>query len=223
MNHVGVATRNVIRSSSYTYRLRIPPFSATLLYQKELPIFAWRCTSSQACAKNETQVEEANKDYFELFGVNPSFTISKKDLKTSYRKLMNELHPDRHSALPSDERDKVTELASTVTSAYSILSNDHSRALYVLEMNDKALEDTASVGQDLLMEVMEIQEEIENETSQDGLKSIKLANDERISSILLEMSTAFEASNFDEAKRLTAILQYWIRIEENIVEKLVES
>ena len=58
---------------------------------------------------------------------------------------MNKLHPDRHTSLPSQERDKITELASNVTRGYSILSNDHSRALHMLEIKGSPMEDSASV------------------------------------------------------------------------------
>lgn len=163
------------------------------------------------------------KDYFELLGVQRSFRVSQQDLKQCYRKLMNELHPDRHTFLPSQERDKITELASNVTRGYSILSNDHSRALHMLEIKGAPMEDSAStqmVGQHFLMEVMDIQEEIESVACQDELKDMKQANDKRISNVLVEMSKAFDSCDLNEAKRLTAILQYWNRIEENIMEKL---
>ena len=80
---------------------------------------------------------------------------------------------------------------------------------------------TQMVGQHFLMEVMDIQEEIESITCQDELKDLKQANDKRISSVLVEMSKAFDSCDLNEAKRLTAILQYWNRIEENIMEKIV--
>ena len=77
------------------------------------------------------------------------------------------------------------------------------------------------VGQHFLMEVMDIQEEIESVTCQDELKDMKQTNDKRISNILVEMSKAFDSCDLNEAKRLTAILQYWNRIEENITEKII--
>lgn len=72
------------------------------------------------------------------------------------------------------------------------------------------------------MEVMEIRERIEKETTDEELRP--LLDDCKIkqSELCNELTRAFHESDIIEAKYLTACLQYWSRIEERILDKITE-
>lgn len=72
------------------------------------------------------------------------------------------------------------------------------------------------------MMVMELREEVDLATTQNNheLKSIREENFKRIREVCHKIGIAFDENNLDEAKRLTAMLQYWNKIEEEILEKV---
>jgi len=137
---------------------------------------------------------------------------------------MVEIHPDRHSLKPADERQTIADLASNVTRGYGVLKDNHARALHLLKLEGTPMEDTISgdiVGQEFLMMVMELREEVDLATQNDeDLKSIRDDNNKRIREVCHEIGIAFDGNDLDEAKRLTAMLQYWNKIEEEILEKI---
>ena len=74
----------------------------------------------------------------------------------------------------------------------------------------------------LLMEVMELREEID-EASDDAdiLRTLLGQNEERMERVVKLLGEAFDwRGDMEEARRLTAQLQYWKRIDEKIVDKL---
>ncbi|KDE42937.1 molecular chaperone DnaJ [Metamycoplasma hyosynoviae] len=62
------------------------------------------------------------RDYYEVLGI--SKTASEKDIKTAYRKLAMEYHPDRNKAPDAEEKFK------EVSEAYEILSDPEKRQKY---------------------------------------------------------------------------------------------
>jgi len=62
----------------------------------------------------------SKRDYYEVLGVDRS--VSKDDLKKSYRKLAMKYHPDRN---PGDE--KAAEKFKELSEAYEILSDDQKK------------------------------------------------------------------------------------------------
>jgi DnaJ-domain-containing protein 1 len=68
---------------------------------------------------------------------------------------------------------------------------------------------------------MELREMVEDATGDDSkLKQLLQENKKRMDKTLKELSDAFQNSNFNDAIRLTATLQYWNRIHETIEEKI---
>ena len=59
---------------------------------------------------------------------------------------MKQLHPDRHTLKDTSEQEHVAALATNVTNGFSVLKDDHERALHLLELNGAPMEDTVSVG-----------------------------------------------------------------------------
>ena len=65
---------------------------------------------------------EEKRDYYEVLGVQKDAT--KEQLKTTYRKLAMQYHPDRNKAAGAEERFK------EISEAYAVLSDDAKRAQY---------------------------------------------------------------------------------------------
>jgi len=67
------------------------------------------------------------KDFYKILRVSP--TASLTEIKTAYRKLVFELHPDRHTG-DEQERKRKTKQFKLVTEAYSILSDAAQKSHY---------------------------------------------------------------------------------------------
>lgn len=148
---------------------------------------------------------------------------------------MGQYHPDRfHSLNDAAESgsedapktlDELHQLSSSITRAYDVLSDPHARAEHLLELNNAAITENCSelVDMGLLMEVMEIREEIDS-ASHDAevLRTLLGQNERRVENTARLLGRAFDedGGDMDAARRSTAQLQYWKRIEEKIVDKL---
>ena len=65
----------------------------------------------------------AKRDYYEVLGV--TRTVTEQELKSSYRKLALQFHPDRNPNNP-DAEEKFKE----VSEAYAVLADTDKRAVY---------------------------------------------------------------------------------------------
>lgn len=151
-----------------------------------------------------------------------SYDIEQNDLKATYKKLMNEFHPDRHTLKSQAEQEEAAQQASKISRSYEVLSDNHERALHLLDLGGMPMEDDISgdiLGHAFLMEVMELREEIDDAVDEKQLQMLQKNNRERIDDTCQKLSLAFQQNDLGEAKRLTAMLQYWKRIDELINEK----
>jgi len=58
---------------------------------------------------------------------------------------MSKLHPDLHRNKSEEEQDELHDQASVVTQAYRTLNNPQHRAMHLLEIMGKPLDETAKV------------------------------------------------------------------------------
>lgn len=81
------------------------------------------------------------KNYFELFGLVPSFDVEPQALEASWKRLQAVVHPDRVAAqgLGSSRRLAV-DLSTRVNDAYQTLTSPLKRAVYLLELSGHPLE-----------------------------------------------------------------------------------
>lgn len=139
---------------------------------------------------------------------------------------MNELHPDRHmNNNKSEQNEKNAILASNVTRAYSTIMDPHARALHLLQLHGYDITEMdrgdVLVGSNMLHEIMEIREAIYEASTDEDLKPMLKHNSLYIQRTCLQLASALDdQEDYEEAKKLTAQLQYWNRIDETIREKM---
>lgn len=162
-------------------------------------------------------------DHFRTLDLPRGYLVDPSELRSVYRSLMSQYHPDRHSLKSADEQERLTAASADVTTAYTVLSDPHGRAEHLLEIHGRPITegDGDLVDSELLVEVMEIREEISAaEMDADVLRTLLSENSERTDATVEALGRAFQDEDFDGARRLTARLQYWRRIEEKVSEKL---
>ena len=169
-------------------------------------------------------------DYFAIFRLPAQFSINQTILRDNYRALMKELHPDKqkqqqHMSNTTAERDP-----SVITHAYVTLKRPHSRAMYLMELlGHEITEDTPPdlLPNGFLMEMMERREELEEvfsslsaDDQQQKLRQMLEETSGRIEATGEELQDALDKSDSLSAQRYTAMLQYYNRMLDAVVEKL---
>jgi molecular chaperone HscB len=163
-------------------------------------------------------------DRFALLQAERRFDLDLDKLHRRYKLLMGETHPDRHSRSNTADQQAAADHASELTDAYAVLRAPHTRAVHLLELLGKPLnEDTGStlLCPTFLMEVMDVREAlVEAGKRLDKLQPLRDANTTSMERLYDELASAFAAQDMEQALKLTARLQYLQRIEEEIHERM---
>ena len=185
-------------------------------------------SSAAVASPEDGNNNSSSLDAFSLLQVDRRFDIPQDELKNSYRRLMADLHPDKHHGKPPEEQQSLAQRATLVTQSYQILQQDSTRATHMLQLLGK-VEDTfdesslqellgsSPASSMLLMQVMDVREAIEEAGSnQQELQQLLEENNSRIRDVCDQLAPAFESQDLDKALELTVVLQYYSRIEETI-------
>jgi molecular chaperone HscB len=137
-------------------------------------------------------------NYFELFNLPITLTPDKRLLMERYVALQKQYHPDYHTQADEESRERALEISSTINKALKTLQNRDSLLTYVLELNGTITPDEKyNLPADFLMEVMELNETIDDETA----ASVARLNDEIFSPV------ADILANYNHEQVSTAALQ----------------
>lgn len=99
-------------------------------------------------------------DYFEVLGLPRRFAVDLAELERRYLELSRAVHPDRAAGRPADERSGAAGQAMELNQAYRAVKRDLPRAEHILRLEGVTIEDNQPVGQELLMEILELREEL---------------------------------------------------------------
>uniref|UniRef100_A0A1B6HTT0 J domain-containing protein n=1 Tax=Homalodisca liturata TaxID=320908 RepID=A0A1B6HTT0_9HEMI len=158
-------------------------------------------------------------DYFQIIGVDRSYRTDNTSLRQKYRSLQTLLHPDKFSSKPKKEQELSEEFSSVVNKAYSTLTDPLERGLYLLGLHHVSIEEgTTDVDKTFLMEIMERNEEIENETDPQKLKEFYTNNKDQLDGLISKVAEAFDSNNIEAAKKLLTKMKYYHSIETKIKE-----
>ena len=103
-------------------------------------------------------------NYFELFGLNPQFSIDLTKLETNYRAIQSTSHPDRFVTCTSAEKLQSMQTATLSNEAYLTLKSPSRRGSYLLGLQgiDAIHETNTYMPHDFLMQQMEWREAIDD-------------------------------------------------------------
>jgi molecular chaperone HscB len=105
---------------------------------------------------------DVGQDYFHLFGLEIDFNIDLSRLKTAYRALQRETHPDRYVNASDQEKRIAMSYSALVNEAYACLTDDLKRAAYCLSLSgeDVDFEHNTAMAPDFLMQQMDWRERL---------------------------------------------------------------
>lgn len=160
------------------------------------------------------------KNFFELFNINESFNINQKNLKAQYLQMQIRYHPDK--AKSEDEKVNFLKISALINEAYKTLSNDLTRAEYILKIHDIDLEDRnkVKVNKDILLQALEYREFLEEADSENEISKLRNKITEVQQIIIKEISELFEIKEFQKGAEKVIELKYNFKLIEDINNKL---
>jgi len=110
-------------------------------------------------------------------------------------------------------------LSSLVNHAYTTLRNPYQRALHILELHGRPIDEHSGeqvTDPELLMEIMEIRESLEECQSLTQLKEFAHANNEQLQKLYGEIREAEKRQDIEGMRDIVIKLSYYKNIEEEI-------
>jgi molecular chaperone HscB len=108
--------------------------------------------------------------YFEFLEMPDNLDVDLDALEKTFYRLSRQLHPDFFQNRPEEEQRAVLERSATLNKAYDTLRDTTRRVEYLMKL--RGFEPATAknqVPQDLALEIMELQEQIEEYQSSEGL------------------------------------------------------
>lgn len=137
-------------------------------------------------------------EFFDIYEIEPSFSISENELRKRYLVLQKKFHPDRFAHSSIEEQKTALINSSLINDAYQVLKDDIRRAKYLLECN--GVEITNHTNPAFLMKQMEYEEKIEDHSNdKNQLLSIQKELQEELDQYKDNLTVDFDKKNFDRA------------------------
>jgi molecular chaperone HscB len=116
-----------------------------------------------------------NRNYFELFRLEPRFQLDLRLLDTGYKELQGRVHPDRAVHLGDAERRLSLQWATFANEAYRTLKRPLDRARYLLGLRgvDTQEETLTALPQEFLLEQMEWREQLQEAAMHRDVEKLK--------------------------------------------------
>lgn len=117
---------------------------------------------------------KAQQNYFELFGLEPNFSIDVAKLSSKLRALLNSVHPDRFASSGAQQQMLSMQKTTQLNDAFVVLKNPVKRAQYLLHLKtgiDTSKEHTVN-DPEFLMQQLELREELEDISSSSDISQL---------------------------------------------------
>jgi len=113
-------------------------------------------------------------NYFELYGIEPSFTPDAAAVKAKFYELSRLYHPDRFTLAGEHEHSEALRMAALNNDAYKTLSNPDTAMAYVLKLHNLLEEEGKyNLPPAFLMEMMELNEAVSEYEMEPDNETIK--------------------------------------------------
>ncbi len=168
------------------------------------------------------------KNYFELFSIEKSYSIDTARLRERFREMQKMFHPDRFATATQQDRRISAQYASLINEAFTTLNDPVQRGRYMLSLAGVADEEhDTSMAPAFLMEQIELREELDMARS-DSLEALARLNeriDDEFQKRQAQIAEILDGEKSDEsesARNLVRELQFLDRIK-NEIEEAEES
>ena len=165
-------------------------------------------------------------NYFELFGVAAGFRVDPAHIESRYRELQSLLHPDRHAVAGAQQKRLAAQGAALVNRAYTVLTDDCTRAAYLLELKGVRFDPASGTmhDQDFLMEQMELREALEQsdvaEDKSGALRGLETQVSERVVELSENFNEAYLSGKLDDARNIVCRMQFIRKFHGEVADRL---
>ena len=188
----------------------------------------WNCKTDLSlnenllfCKKcNALRAPPEDMNYFDLFGLEMTFSMDLKELADKHKSMQRELHPDKFTKSSEDERTLSETWSPLVNEAYACLKKPVRRANYLLALAGRPLKEGENLILDanFLAEVFELNDEINEAEGQTDVAGLMAHVREVLQTYYDRVEVAFDTNNIERARLITAQMRYY----ENLKKKLAE-
>lgn len=163
-------------------------------------------------------------DHFALLQCEQKFNLDDKQLTAALWRLQKQYHPDKLHNRPAEEQEAARELSMHINSAYKVLKNPHSRAVYMLQLNGIDTLHT-KLDMEFLEQMMTLMARVQffgelDAAKKEELQQISAENEALYEELLLQLDSAFSSADLRQAEQLTGKLKFLINVRELVKEKL---
>ncbi|MFM2326741.1 MAG: hypothetical protein RIR31_943 [Bacteroidota bacterium] len=155
-------------------------------------------------------------NHFELFDIPVSLKVDKNILAKKYFELQKKYHPDFFIQATDEEQADALEKSSQINKALKILKNEDETIKYVLQLKELLAEDEKyQLPPAFLMEVMELNEELSDKSTQ-LVNSLETEIYEPVKAIIDNFSAATSSQDLLKVKEYYYKKKYLQRILDRI-------
>jgi molecular chaperone HscB len=167
-------------------------------------------------------------NFFDLFGIEKTYTLDRLLLRDRFRDLQKKFHPDNYASASEQERRLSAQYAAQINEAFTTLNDPVQRGRYMLELRGISTNDEHDTRMDpeFLMQQIELREEMEDASSSfeslgrlaDKVKNEFSKREASITEILDNTAAPIssQGSDLDTARHLVRELQFLNRMRSEI-------
>ncbi|MGZ8256700.1 MAG: Fe-S protein assembly co-chaperone HscB [Gallionella sp.] len=162
------------------------------------------------------------QNFFQLFGLAPSFALDASALEQRYHGLQLQVHPDQAAHLADSAQRVALQQATFVNEAYQTLRSPLRRARYLLQLNnvDTQEETNTAMPLDFLMAQMDWREAVIDAQQQRDVAALdELATQMQTETLALEAQVAIKIDgerNYLACAELVRKLRFMEKLAEEI-------
>lgn len=157
--------------------------------------------------------------YFRVFGIPDSYDVDLTDLARRFRDLQKRFHPDKYARKDEVEQEYSLQYSSVLNAGYQTLCNPYERGVHLLALKGDQLEEMEIImDHEFLMKILEINEELADDTSPQRLQTIKVNTEQIMNRVSIKISAAFRNKDFAAAKMALSEMKYHVNVMNKIKE-----
>jgi len=160
------------------------------------------------------------QNFFEIFGLTPRFVIDISHLSARFRDLQQVVHPDRFATASDVERRHSMQLTAHVNEAYQTLKKPLSRARYLLELRGLDISHGAILGNEFLIEQMELREQLAEILQQPeplvAIMALRKALSQQLNELQQQFAEFLDQNDNQQALSSFNKMQFFSRLQEEL-------